>query len=543
MKKTGSRLKLLSALSLGFTALGLSACSSSNIVNVMFGSDNNVITVGQIDFSNYHLDVEYKNGDVEEIPVTESMIDKNDIFKLYKIGTHDITFYYDNFYTTATFIVETNHFSDDIKFVTNDKYQGEDIFIQKYDGKAHSLALTQNIPVGTQIIYPDGNSFTDSKNTPYVVRAILVKDGYESKEITGKLLIVVNEFPPEYFDQIVFDDVTVPYDGKEHSITIEELPNELEAEYKIYDSTGRKVDKAVDAGVYNVYVTFTSKNRNYTIPDAQKTKTAKLTIGQTAINCSGVTLEPIVKDYDGFSVDVLPLGFIPNNVSYNVVIKDKNGNVVNKPVDAGEYSVQVNFTTDSDHIVNPEFLTTTLTINKKVVDLSGLEYGLEETKFDGCNKRYSLLDNQLPNYVQANFTYKKVGSDEACTPFEPGKYIVDIGFEIVNENPNNYQLINVPTDSAVLIVNPIQFAKDFFDEISFQNASVPYDGLEHTIEVENLPDELNVEYKIYDNNGNEIEKAIEVGRYTVEATFSPKEIGYEVPESKRTMTATLYIVE
>lgn len=543
MKKTGSRLKLLSALSLGFTALGLSACSLSNIANVMFGSDNNVITVGQIDFSNYHLDIEYKNGDTEEIPVTESMIDKNDIFKLYKVGTHDITFYYDNFYTTATFIVETNHFSDDIKFVTNDKYQGEDIFIQKYDGKAHSLALTQNVPVGTQIIYPDGNSFTDSKNTPYVVRAILVKDGYVSKEITGKLLIVVNEFPEEYFNQIVFDDVTVPYDGKEHSITIEELPNELEAEYKIYDSTGRKVDKAVDAGVYNVYVTFTSKNHNYTIPDSQKTRTAKLTIGQTVINCSSVTLEPIVKDYDGFSVDILPLGFIPNNVSYNVVVKDENGDVVANPVNAGEYSVQVNFTTDSDHTVSPESLTTTLTINKKVVDLSGLEYGLEEVKFDGCNKRYSLLDNQLPNYVNANFTYKKVGSDEECTPFEPGKYIVEIDFEIVNENPNNYQLINVPTDSAVLIINPIQYSKELFDGIKFENSTVQYDGLEHTIEVQNLPAQLDVEYKIYDASNNEVEKAIEVGKYKVVATLTPKDIGYEIPESKRTMTVTLIIGE
>lgn len=543
MKKTGSRLKLLSALSLGFTALGLSACSLSNIANVMFGSDNNVITVGQIDFSNYHLDIEYKNGDTEEIPVTESMIDKNDIFKLYKVGTHDITFYYDNFYTTATFIVETNHFSDDIKFVTNDKYQGEDIFIQKYDGKAHSLALTQNVPVGTQIIYPDGNSFTDSKNTPYVVRAILVKDGYVSKEITGKLLIVVNEFPEEYFNQIVFDDVTVPYDGKEHSITIEELPNELEAEYKIYDSTGRKVDKAVDAGVYNVYVTFTSKNHNYTIPDSQKTRTAKLTIGQTVINCSSVTLEPIVKDYDGFSVDILPLGFIPNNVSYNVVVKDENGDVVANPVNAGEYSVQVNFTTDSDHTVSPESLTTTLTINKKVVDLSGLEYGLEEVKFDGCNKRYSLLDNQLPNYVNANFTYKKVGSDEECTPFEPGKYIVEIDFEIVNEKPNNYQLINVPTDSAVLIINPIQYSKELFDGIKFENSTVQYDGLEHTIEVQNLPAQLDVEYKIYDASNNEVEKAIEVGKYKVVATLTPKDIGYEIPESKRTMTATLIIGE
>ena len=235
MSKASSRLKLLSALTLGFSALSLSACSYSNIESVEFATDNNVVTVGEFDLSNYYLNVNYRNGESEQIQVDESMIDSNDLFNLYKVGTHDITFYYDNFYTTATFIVEMNHFASDIKFVTNGQYLGEDIFIQKYDGKSHSLELTQNVPSGTQILYPDGNSFSETKNTPYVIKAVLVKDGYATKEITGKMLIVANEFPEEYFSQIKFEDLTEPYNGEEHTIEVENLPDELEVEYKIYE--------------------------------------------------------------------------------------------------------------------------------------------------------------------------------------------------------------------------------------------------------------------------------------------------------------------
>lgn len=534
MKKRSSRLRVLSALSLCLSAMGLSACSSSNVVSVEFGSDNNVISVGQIDFSNYYLNVEYRNGDSEQIPVTESMIDKNDIFKLYKVGTHDITFYYDNFYTTATFIVEVNHFDDDIKFVTNDKYQGEDIFIQKYDGKPHSLELTQNIPVGTQIIYPDGNSFTDSKNTPYVVKAILVKDGYESKEITGKMLIVVNEFPNEYFDQIKFNDAVIPYDGKEHDITIENLPEELEVEYKIYDSTGRKIDKAVDAGDYNVYATFASKNHNYTIPDSMKTRTAKLTISKVAISCSSVSLEPIVKEYDGKSVEIEPIGYVPENVHYNITIKDANGNVVEDPVDAGVYNIELNFTSDKNHSPEPSKLTSTLTINKKVIDLSNLKYGLEEVTFDGTIKRYSLLDSQLDNSITPKFTYYKYGSDTPCEPSQAGKYIVDIDFEIANGDMNNYEFINIPSESAVLVIN--KGIIDLSGLHQYGELQVEYDG---TVKRYDYFDGkvsalVNVVLTYYPEYSDTPCDPIEPGRYTVKVEF---EIISEESENLRIINA------
>ena len=533
MSKASSRLKLLSALTLGFSALSLSACSYSNIESVEFATDNNVVTVGEFDLSNYYLNVNYRNGESEQIQVDESMIDSNDLFNLYKVGTHDITFYYDNFYTTATFIVEMNHFASDIKFVTNGQYLGEDIFIQKYDGKSHSLELTQNVPSGTQILYPDGNSFSETKNTPYVIKAVLVKDGYATKEITGKMLIVANEFPEEYFSQIKFEDLTEPYNGEEHTIEVENLPDELEVEYKIYDSEGRKVDKAIEAGEYNVYASFTCKDHNYSIPNSKKSKTAKLTISKIDIKCDEVSLEPITKQYDGKSVEIKPTGYVPEGVHYNVVIKDSSGTVVQDPVNAGVYNVEVNFTSDKNHSVQPQKLETTLTINKRVVDLSNVEYGLEEVTFDGTIRRYSLLDQYTNQYVTPKFTYLRYETDEECEPSTGGKYKVLIDYEAIDGDMSNYELVNVPTDPAILIIN-----KKAIDlgNLVYGPEEVKYDGTskKYTYFDSRVPAYVVPKLTYYALGSNEPCNPIEPGTYTVVVNF-------EIVESEKANLELIHV--
>lgn len=445
------------------------SCNYSDIVSVTFGTDNNNILFGEIDYSDYYLDVKHRNGTVEQVTVTEDMIDENDIFKLYEIGTHDITFYYDNFYTTVTFIVNINHFSEDLKFITNDTYQGEEVFVQKYDGESHSLELTNDYPVDTQIVYPDGNSFSECKSTPYVVRAVLTKDGYEPKEIVGKLLIVSNEFPSEVFDSIVFNDKVETYDGKEKNIEIENLPNELEVEYKIIDSLGRKTENAIDAGVYQITATFKSKNHNYEL--TKNTLTATLTIEKAPIKINTLSIDDVTKVYDGEAAQVKVFGSTPDGVGYDLIIKDKDGNIITNPKDVGTYNVELVFKTDGNHYPNPEKLTSIITINKKIIDLKDVSYGLDEVSFTGAKQDYSLLKNQIDEFVIPDFKYYLNGVT-LCDPVFPGTYTVEISYSIKDDDLKNFEIINIPTDSPILIINEV-IDLSF---LSYELETVTYDG-------------------------------------------------------------------
>lgn len=446
------------------------SCNSSNISKVEFGTDNNVVLFGEIDFSDYYLNVTYKNGTKEQITVTESMIDKDDYFKLFEIGTHDITFYYDNFYTTATFIVNINHFSSDLQFVTNDTYNGERVFVQKYDGLSHSLELTNDYPVDTQIVYPDGNSFSECKSTPYTVRAILTKDGYEPKEIVGKLLIVSNEFPSELFDSISFSDASYTYDGKEKMIEATNIPAGLDVEYKIVDSLGRKVENAIDAGTYNITATFKSNNHNYEL--TKNTLSATLTIEKAQIKVNSIGVDDVNKVYDGLSANIKVYGSCPDGVGYDLIIKDLSGNVITDATNAGSYVAEVIFKTDSNHYVAPEKLTSNIVISKRVVDLSSLSYGLEEVYFNGEVKRYTLLDNLLEDFIEPSFTYYLNETTLCEEPILPGTYYVDIKYCVKNDSINNYEVINVPEDAAILIINEVIN----LISLTYPTQNVVYDG-------------------------------------------------------------------
>ena len=335
-------------------------------------------------------------------------------------------------------------------------------------------------------------------------------------------------FTEAYQDKEIVKTTTETSDNGNSELTPDE---KLSEEIKEIFNTNNEIDE--NSSIQTDYFRIGFFNTVHSIPDSKKSKTAKLKISKIDIKCDEVSLEPITKQYDGKSVEIKPTGYVPEGVHYNVVIKDSSGTVVQDPVNAGVYNVEVNFTSDKNHSVQPQKLETTLTINKRVVDLSNVEYGLEEVTFDGTIRRYSLLDQYTNQYVTPKFTYLRYETDEECEPSTGGKYKVLIDYEAIDGDMSNYELVNVPTDPAILIIN-----KKAIDlgNLVYGPEEVKYDGTskKYTYFDSRVPAYVVPKLTYYALGSDEPCNPIEPGTYTVVVNF-------EIVESEKANLELIHV--
>ena len=271
MKKTSKTFKFYIMIFIMFAILFFSGCSKSNITNISLHSyieskEEDILNgeihtkAGEFDFDDYYILVESIGGVSEKITLEESMVDKNDIFYLYKVGESDVRFYYDNYYIQATVVVELNNFSDEIYFESNSTYEGKPWLTIEYDGNFHGLTLTGALPQGYEVYYKYGNAFDRASDVPYGIEAVLSKDGYKEKVFKG-LLLINPHIVEEELSSIVFEDVSYIYDGNIKMNKAEEIPSFLNVTYKYFrTSDGVQLKDVVDAGEYNVELTLASKD-------------------------------------------------------------------------------------------------------------------------------------------------------------------------------------------------------------------------------------------------------------------------------------------
>src|SRR5699024_3307233 len=62
---------------------------------------------------------------------------------------------------------------------------------------------------------------------------------------------------PVNFEDVIFGDKTVMYNGAAQTIVAENVPAEAEVEYTFLDSEGDTISQAVDAGAYTILAAFT----------------------------------------------------------------------------------------------------------------------------------------------------------------------------------------------------------------------------------------------------------------------------------------------
>ena len=496
---------LKKVLILSACIFGMSSCGENQNVDSIAFDDNYQSTwkVGQIDFSQLKFLVTYKNGTVETVPCDISMIEESDIYKFYKVGEWKVKINYNTkFYNIVDFVITENEFDDSLKLKDE---------VVVYDGKSHNLSVEGPLPEGTNVYFPQGNSFSAASEVPYNVKCILTKEGYKTKELTGKLTITKSDYSKEILDQIEFKDTEFTYDGTEKKIEAKNIPQDCTIDYYIEKIHGNSM---VNAGVYTITGIITCSNPNYNkIPNIE----AKLTINKAKYELKDVTFDDAIYSYEpGLQHTLLLTNTknIPNNVK---VIYENNVHE-----DVGEYTAIARFEVDSNH-ENIEPMTAVLSIIPKELDLSTIDFKkIQKVIFDGKSKNFEI---DIPTYLKVTKKYFNSENLEVSEPIDAGTYQVKIDYQISDSLiKENYKLINVPDNNGILIIQ-----KKILDlsNLNFKYDSYCYDGKGHEFNVEtetevdgqkikySVPDELTINKKYYSNGIEMNELPKDIGEYVV----------------------------
>lgn len=297
---------------------------------------------------------------------------------------------------------------------------------------------------------------------------------------------------------VMFEDLTVDYDGQAHEITVKgAIPEGVKINYSN--------NTAVDAGVYTAYATLYGKGY---LP---LTLSAVLTINARPVpdeDITGVTFEDVTLTYDGNPHEITVSGALPKGVK----VSYSN----NTAVDAGEYLATAVLTGRG---YNTLTLTATLTILLSDVDVNGVVFNNAEFDFDGDPHEIKITGN-LPEGVSVRY--------ENNVGVNAGEYIAYATFSqehrndvvlsaILKINPVNYSVVNNADSLLTAIDNGGLILFD--DDIVFDNtgrvwdvknpantnciyASITKDtiinGRGHTLSAINYPDQ----YRVIDVKGD-----------------------------------------
>ena len=351
-----------------------------------------------------------------------------------------------------------------------------------YDGNVHNIYISGTIPSGVIVSYT-GNSKVNV-GTYEVTASFKLANGY-TKVADMKANMIIEKTA---VTGIKFESQTFEYDGLPHSLAIEgELPETINVDYR-YNS-------AIDVGTYEVEAHFSSTetNSNFVVPEPMK---AKMTIVRKLID--NISFENQTFEYDGKIHSIGITGELPMGVNVNY-----EGNGKSK---VGEYEVKANFndTTGNYDISN---MTAIMTIEK--VNVSGIVFKNSSVLFDGSE--HSIEVSNLPEGVEVSYS-------PTNTFINAGRHVVTASFK---DKTGNY---NVPDDmTATLTIAQKSLP------VEFNSKEVTYDGLEHSIEIEDsLPEGITVSY-----SKNSYKDA---GVYEVTASFEDSNNNYIIDDITATLT-------
>lgn len=507
MKTGKNTFKKIFVLSL--CIFGLSGCGEDkNIVSVAFDNDyQSTWKVGDIDFSALKFFVTYSNGSTDTVPCNVSMVEETDVFKFYKVGDWKVKINFnEKYYNIVEFTIIENEFDESLKLK-------DETFT--YDGLSHGLSIDGPLPEGTNVYFPQGNSFTVYSERPYEVKCVLSKDGYKTKELSGKLTIAKSQYSKELLDKIEFKDAEFVYDGMEKKIEAKNIPNDCKIDYFIGKNHGNSM---INVGVYKITGVIKCSNPNYyDIPNIEATltiKKAKHVLKDISFNDATFKYEPGEKR----TLLLTNAKNIPNNVK---VIYENN-----VQEEAGEYTATARFEVDSNH-EEIEPMTAKLTILPKEIDLINFKFEkIQKATFNGEPKYFEV---DAPDYLKITTKYFNSKNVEVSNPIDADTYQVVLNFEIADSlKKENYKLINIPDPYGFFVIQ-----KKVLDlsVLNFESDSYGYDGFGHEFNVEteveidgqkvkySIPEELVINKKYYTNGGEMSELPKDIGEYYV--TFDP----------------------
>ncbi len=416
-----------------------------------------------------------------------------------------------------------------------------------YDGLSHTIEAT-GLPSYATVTYTNNGPFTEEGT--YEMSALVQCDNYNDLSLDATLTITKG-----VFNDSMFMDKTVPYDGMSHTIEVVNAPADATI---TYSNNG----PFVEIGEYEISVTIEAEH--YTTA----TKTATLTITKGELN--EVTFVDQSIGYDG-ATHTLEVENLPEGAS---VTYTNNGPFT----EVGTYEITALVQKEN---YNDKTLTATLTINKGTI--TGVTFADGTFKYNGGIKRIYVSgaprgatvtyenNGQIeigeyivtakvsrPNYedlvltakltielgVMNNVTfpnrtysYKPEGYTPtlnnlpygATVSFDVQTPLVAIGrYEITaTVTCPNYE---DKTLTAVYLINPASFASN----VTMYSDSFEYDGVPHSLKVQNLPANASVTYT--SDVPGVTNKATDIGTYNITATVSAPNYQDKVIEATLTIS-------
>ena len=282
------------------------------------------------------------------------------------------------------------------------------------------------------------------------------------------------------------------YDGTEHAVYLENVPEGLTAEYS--------GNAKINTGKYVASATLVPSDKvNYEVP--------KISGCTWAINKADIELGEVVwTDSSGFAYD---------GSEKRVEIISDIGDAVNVDYatntasNAGRYYAKAIFTAvDSDNYNAPDDIGHIWEIGKADCDMSGVHWDYKAPfTYDGSIKTVKLAG--LPDGVKVK--YRNAQATDA------GDYNAVAEFEVVDSD--NY-FDNIPDMILDWSIRKARF--DMSNTIWQDAREFYYDGSEKSMRLSGLPEGLE---PIYEGNS-----ATGAGKYTAKASFNYDEKNYEKPE-------------
>ena len=481
------------------------------------------IALGEFDYNQYTVVVSYESGSVEEMTLTEEMITATDLFKLYQVGDHEITFGYgEQKYT----------FKVSVKRATFEELSFPEDTVFVYDGKAHTVEVDGDIPAGAIVNYPTGNSFVNAGT--YGVTAVVSCEGYVTEKLTTTVKIERAKYD---MSGVKFEDKEVVYDGTSHSVAISgTLPEGVSS--PMYTIADKNSSSATDAGEYRVKATFANNDPNYeSIPEmvaTLKINPAKYSIKGVDLvfqNKNGAVISGSRKIYDDKTVtfDLNDYKKLSKKISVSFSVFDKDGkklSISNKDTEilnAGVYTVKAEFKhADSKNYEPIEPLVRTFEVLKADhPPIENIQFVSTQIIYDGAPHSIT-FGGTLPQGVTVSCNYylnDTLVVDGEGNPVrsvvDAGRYTVKAVFSHDNENYKEISPI-----SAILNIEqaPIDTSTLIFD----YNENWVYDRTPKSVTVTNPPNHLAFSYEYYRNgtlvtngDGTPAAAVTDVGEYTV----------------------------
>lgn len=358
-------------------------------------------------------------------------------------GTYQIviTKVFDNFTLT----------SSEISIVMNKQIidtQSQVVFEDKivyYDGQPHSIFLSGINDHLIRVEYT-GNGRVNAGENSYLITASLMLVDIENYILTESVFTANLTILKIDVDMsgITFSGVNKVYDGNAVDVEINgDLPEFVNVEYEYYLNGSKLNNQPVNVGTYLAVAKFTLISDNFFNYNKIDNMFTNIKITPKSIDCIGVEFNGKVVNYNG-ELHCLQADNVPDNVVCKYTYSNKPDEFIGAR-EIGSYVVILQLSPVSDNYVlyNYYVQMATLTIDKGIIDMSGVKFDDCEFVYDGKIHSPELSGN-LPSGVTVSIDY--VGGSDA------GEYIAIANFTTTDEN---YFNPNSMTCKVVITKRPI----------------------------------------------------------------------------------------